>query len=122
VLPPGISTITDPSQTQLVESNEQAMAITVDGLAPGDARAVYKNCNYNMRQYKHLQMFVHANALAQNITATADGETSIFIRLGSDYKSNYYEYEVPLKLTPPSQVQPLFACRPACRMAGGQPH
>ncbi|MBQ2043382.1 MAG: cell surface protein SprA, partial [Bacteroidaceae bacterium] len=102
VLPPGISTITDPSQTQLVESNEQAMAITVDGLAPGDARAVYKNCNYNMRQYKHLQMFVHANALAQNITATADGETSIFIRLGSDYKSNYYEYEVPLKLTPPS--------------------
>ncbi len=102
VLPPGISTITDPSQTQLVESNEQAMAITVEGLAPGDARAVYKNCNYNMRQYKHLQMFVHANALAQNITATADGETSIFIRLGSDYKSNYYEYEVPLKLTPPS--------------------
>ena len=101
VLPPGISTITDPSQTQLVENNEQSMAITVENLAPGDARAVYKNCNYNMRQYKHLQMFVHANALSQNTTQTVDGETSIFIRLGSDYKSNYYEYEVPLQLTAP---------------------
>ena len=67
------------------------MAITVENLAPGDARAVYKNCNYNMRQYKHLQMFVHANALSQNTTQTVDGETSIFIRLGSDYKSNYYK-------------------------------
>ena len=25
---------------------------------------------------------------------------SIFVRMGSDYKSNYYEYEIPLKLTP----------------------
>ncbi|MGM9704528.1 MAG: cell surface protein SprA, partial [Prevotella sp.] len=24
----------------------------------------------------------------------------LFVRLGSDYKSNYYEYEIPLKLTP----------------------
>ena len=100
VLPPGISTITDPSQTQLVESNEQAMAITVDGLAPGDARAVYKNCNYNMRQYKHLQMFVHANALEGEEGMLDDDQMSVFVRIGSDYKSNYYEYEIPLKLTP----------------------
>ena len=25
---------------------------------------------------------------------------SIFVRLGSDYNGNYYEYEVPLKVTP----------------------
>ena len=100
VLPPGVSPITDPSQTQLVESNEQAMAMTATNLAPGDARAVYKNCSFDMRRYKHLQMFVHANALAENITETADGETSVFVRLGSDYKSNFYEYEVPLQLTP----------------------
>jgi len=100
VLPPGVTRITDPTQTQLVESNEQAMALTVKDLAPSDARAVYKNCNFDMRRYKHLQMFVHANALAQNLTQTNDNETSVFIRLGSDYKSNFYEYEVPLKLTP----------------------
>ena len=100
VLPPGISRITDPTQTQLVESNEQAMAMIARNLSPGDARAVYKNCSYDMRKYKHLQMFVHANALANDITDLVDGETSIFLRLGSDYKSNFYEYEVPLKLTP----------------------
>lgn len=100
VLPPGVSRITDPTQTQLVESNEQAMSMIATNLSPGDARAVYKNCSYDMRRYKHLQMFVHANALAQDFTGLQDGETSIFLRLGSDYKSNFYEYEVPLTLTP----------------------
>lgn len=99
VLPPGISRITDPTQTQLAEENEQAMSLIARNLSPGDARAVYKNCTYDMRQYKHLQMFVHANALAENITETKDGETSVFLRLGSDYRNNFYEYEVPLKLT-----------------------
>jgi cell surface protein SprA len=100
VLPPGISRITDPSQSQLVENNEQAMCLITRNLSPGDARAVYKNCTYNMRQYKHLQLYLHANALAENITETTDGECSVFLRLGSDYKSNYYEYEIPLTLTP----------------------
>src|SRR5690554_7840679 len=30
-----------------------------------------------------------------------DGEMTAFIRLGTDYQNNYYEYELPLKLTPP---------------------
>ena len=100
VLPPGITRITDPSQSQLVEANEQAMCMVARNLGGSEAKAVYKNCNFDMRQYKHLQMYVHANALAENVTATTDGDCSVFIRLGSDYKSNYYEYEVPLKLTP----------------------
>ena len=100
VLPPGITRITDPSQAQLVEANEQSMCMVARNLGGNESKAVYKNCNYDMRQYKHLQMYVHANALAENVTATTDGECSVFIRLGSDYKSNYYEYEVPLKLTP----------------------
>ncbi len=100
VLPPGVSRVTDPSQTQLVESNEQALSLIVKNLSPGEAKAVFKNCNYDMRQYKHLQMFVHANALLQDITDLQNGETSLFIRLGSDYRSNFYEYEIPLQLTP----------------------
>ena len=99
VLPPGISRVTDPSQTQLVEENEQALSLIAKNLSPGDARAVFKNCHYDMRQYKHLQLFVHANALANDVTDLRDGETSVFVRVGSDYKSNFYEYEVPLKLT-----------------------
>ncbi|MBO4906565.1 MAG: cell surface protein SprA [Bacteroidaceae bacterium] len=100
VLPPGVSRVTDPAQSQLVESNEQALSLIVRNLQPGEARAVYKNCNYDMRQYKHLQMFVHANALANDITDLQNGEMSVFVRLGSDYRSNFYEYEIPLQLTP----------------------
>ena len=100
VLPPGISRVTDPGQSQLIEENEQSLSMVVENLSPGDAKAVYKNCNYDMRQYKHLQLFVHANALANDFTNLQDGETSVFLRLGSDYKSNFYEYEVPLTLTP----------------------
>jgi cell surface protein SprA len=44
-------------------------------------------------------MFVHANAM-EGDTELQDNQMSMFIRIGSDYKSNYYEYEVPLKLTP----------------------
>ena len=100
VLPPGISRVTDPSQTQIAQENEQAISLTLKGLQPGAARAVYKNKNMDMRQYKHLQMFVHANALIDDITELKDHETSVFLRLGSDYRNNYYEYEIPLKLTP----------------------
>ena len=113
VLPPGISRVTDPTQTQLAESNEQAMSLVARNLSPGDARAVYKNCNFDMRRYRHLQMFVHANALKNDITDLQNGETSIFIRLGSDYKNNFYEYEVPLQLTPEGQYDTYspVACR-----------
>lgn len=100
VVPPTISRVVDPSQSQLAEENEQALSITAKNLATGDARAVYKNMNLDMRRYKHLQMFVHANALNDDVTALEDYETSVFIRLGSDYKNNFYEYEIPLKLTP----------------------
>lgn len=100
VLPPGISRVTDPSQPQLVEDNEQALSFIVKQLAKGEAKAVYKNTNLDLRQYKRLQMFVHANALQQNTTNLQDNQLAIFVRLGSDYKSNYYEYEIPLKLTP----------------------
>ena len=100
VLPPGISRVTDPSQPQLVEDNEQALGFIVKQLAKGEAKAVYKNTNLDLRQYKRLQMFVHANALQQNTTNLQDNQLAIFVRLGSDYKSNYYEYEIPLKLTP----------------------
>ena len=53
-----------------------------------------------MRQYKRLQMFVHANANEPNVTNLKDKELAVFIRLGSDYKNNYYEYLIPLDLTP----------------------
>lgn len=101
VLPPGIRREQDPSQPQLVEANEQALSLVVKNMSTGEAKAVYKNSTLDLRQYKRIQMFAHANALEQNTTRLQDGDLSVFIRLGSDYKTNYYEYEIPLKLTEP---------------------
>ena len=100
VLPPGISRATDPSQPQLVENNEQALNMVVTNMQPGESKAVYKNTSLDLRQYKRLQMFVHANHLAPDLANLKDNQLAVFIRLGSDYKNNYYEYEIPLQLTP----------------------
>ncbi len=100
VLPPGVSRQTDPGQAQLIAQNEQAMVLRVTNLAPHDARAMYKNTGYDMRQYKNLQMFVHAEQMTSIDPDLRDNDLTCFIRLGSDLKNNYYEYEIPLKLTP----------------------
>ena len=99
VLPPGISRQTDPGQAQLIAQNEQSMVFRLHELPQKDARAVYKNVAYDMRQYKRLQMFVHAECLP-HFDPINDKDITCFIRLGSDLKNNYYEYEIPLDLTP----------------------
>ena len=99
-LPPGVSRVLDPSQPQIRQENEPALSLKITDLAAQDARAVYKNTNYDLRQYKRLQLFTHAEAPKLDVNDLADGDLAVFIRLGSDYKNNYYEYEVPLKLTP----------------------
>ena len=101
VLPPGISRVVDPSQPQLTENNEQALRMDITNMSRNDAVAVYKNTNYDLRYYKRLQMFVHANALEQNTTNLQNSQLAVFVRLGSDFNNNFYEYEIPLKLTAP---------------------
>jgi cell surface protein SprA len=97
VLPPGITREISPDQPQLRELNEQAIALKVKNLDDGDARAAYKNVALDLRQFKKLQMFIHAESVGEEILR--DNDLSVFIRLGSDYRENYYEYEIPLKLT-----------------------
>ncbi len=100
VLPPGVTRETDPSQPQLTQQNEQSMVLRVYDLAQGDARAVYKNLSMDMRQYRRLQMFTHAEKMLDDLGELEDYELSVFLRMGSDAQNNYYEYEIPLKLTP----------------------
>ena len=100
VLPPGVSRETDPGQPQLRQQNEQAMVIKVLDLAPADARAVYKKINFDLRKYRRIQMFAHAEKMLEDIGTLSDYEVSAFIRFGSDLTNNYYEYEIPLRLTP----------------------
>lgn len=101
VVPPGVSRVVDPNQAQLRQDNEQALSLQVINLDPKDAKAVYKNTNYDLRRYKRLQMYTHAEELIDG-PELEKGEITVFLRLGSDYTNNYYEYEIPLALTPPS--------------------
>jgi len=98
VLPPGTNRQIDPGQYQARQLNEQAMELRVTDLADGDARAAYKNVTFDFRQYRRLIMDVHAEAMLGK--PLNDKDVSIFIRIGSDYRYNYYEYEIPLTLTP----------------------
>ena len=106
VLPPGVTRMIDPSQTQIVQQNEQALSLKLTYLGSQDARAIYKTTFYDLRRYKRLQLFVHAErSISESETDLRNGDFSVFLRLGTDYKNNYYEYEVPLELTPPGVYQ-----------------
>ncbi|MEN8121056.1 MAG: cell surface protein SprA [Bacteroidota bacterium] len=97
VLPPGITRVADPTNPYLRQLNEQSISMRVEDLNDGDARAAYKNINIDIRQYKRLQMEVHGEKLVDDVLE--DDELSVFIRIGSDFKRSYYEYEIPVKLT-----------------------
>ncbi|MDR0981851.1 MAG: cell surface protein SprA [Culturomica sp.] len=98
VMPPGIQRVVDVTNPQYRELNEQSMSLRVKNLEEGDARAVYKNVSYDMLRYKTLIMDVHAEALEDS--HLQDGELTLFLRMGSDNTTNYYEYEIPLVVTP----------------------
>ncbi|HWY12899.1 MAG TPA: cell surface protein SprA, partial [Bacteroidia bacterium] len=104
VIPPGIQQQQNIQTTNLVLQNEQALQLRTVNLKDGDSRAVYKNLDYDMRMYKNLKMFVHGEKMA--IDNLKDGDLTVFIRIGTDYNNNYYEYEIPLQLTPPGYYDP----------------
>lgn len=97
VLPPDVTREYDVSSSSSVLMNEQSMLLKVLNLEAGDARAVYKTAGVDFRQYKKLKMEVHAEAIDGH--PIEDNEVTLFIRLGNN-SSNYYEYEIPLSMTP----------------------
>ncbi len=96
VLPPGIEQNIDNTTTFSRKDNEQSLVLKVCNLEDGDSRAAYKTSDLDVRAYKRLKMFVHAEGEEDDLQ---DGDLSCFIRLGTDFVSNYYEYEIPLKVT-----------------------
>lgn len=99
VLPPGIEREEWYSTTASTQMNEQALALDITDLSQGDARAIYRNSQYDLRYYGKIKMFVHAEKKIETDNLRND-DLVLFVRLGSDYNNNYYEYEVPLQLTP----------------------
>ena len=103
VLPPGIEQEIDNTTTTLRQQNEQALVLKVCNLKDGDSRAAYKTTDLDVRAYKRIKMFVHAEGEEDNLN---NGDLSCFIRLGTDFTSNFYEYEISLQPTPHFATSP----------------
>ncbi|MGE5424343.1 MAG: cell surface protein SprA, partial [Syntrophothermus sp.] len=98
VMPPGIERETNWGTTNQQKLNEQSMVLKICNLVDGDARAAYKTTEFDFRQFKRLQMFVHAERTIKS-QSMKKGDLTVFVRLGSDFTQNYYEYEIPLTFT-----------------------
>ncbi|MBL7983871.1 MAG: cell surface protein SprA, partial [Flavobacteriales bacterium] len=93
-LPPGINQETDVSSANLRNLNEQSLQLQVCNLRDGDSRAAFRNVNFDIRSYKKMRMYVHAES-RDPANPIAFGDVSVFIRIGNDFDQNYYEYEIP---------------------------
>ncbi len=98
VLPPGVRREQLYENNTNIRQNEQSLSITTCDLQPQNARGVYKNFQVDMRQYKNLEMFLHAESLP-NKQPLKDGQLVAFIRMGTDFTDNYYQIEIPLSPT-----------------------
>lgn len=98
-LPPGIDRQVLFGTTTANQQNEQALSLRILNLEDGDARAVFRNIDFDMRLYKRLRMFTHVES-AGPTDDLQDGDLTVFIRLGADYDQNYYEYQIPMEVTP----------------------
>jgi cell surface protein SprA len=115
VSPPGVVREQLYNNNSVINQNEQALAMRVGGagLEPGDSRAVFKNVSVDMRQFNKLKMFLHAEALPapSDPTPLQNDQMVGFIRFGNDFTQNFYQVEIPLKVTAegassPSDVWP----------------
>ena len=104
VLPPDIQREQINNNNTIVRQNEQSMSFRICDLQPMDSRAVYKNVNVDLRQYKNLKMFLHAESIVGQEPLPGEGTAEdydrrlvAFIRLGTDFLDNYYQIEIPLK-------------------------
>ncbi len=99
VIPPGIQRQLNLQSANLVQLNEGSLALNVCDLQDGDARAVSRNVQLDLRAYKTMNLFVHCQS-GEPSSPLKYGDVTAFIRVGSDFTENYYEYEVPLAVTP----------------------
>lgn len=92
VLPPGIKREILRGSTTLQKQNEQSLSLKVTDLEPEDTRAIFKNVRVDLRMYKHLKLFLHAEGV-QTRPQVQNDELKGIIRIGSDLNDNYYQIE-----------------------------
>ncbi|MCB9313672.1 MAG: cell surface protein SprA [Lewinellaceae bacterium] len=107
-LPPGIERENNAGLFPNLLQNEQSLSLDFCGLKQniGDFIGIYKLFQLDMRVYKKMKMFVHVEEArlpgqGEITDQIEDGDLSMFIRFGSDFENNYYEYEIPLAVSQP---------------------
>ena len=93
VLPRGIKQERIFSTFSNILQDENSLSLNVSGLPDGCETMISKLTRLDMRRFKRLQMFVHAEEIVNPLDS---GDLAVFVRIGKDFTDNYYEYEVPL--------------------------
>ncbi len=94
VSPRGVARDRRPGALSRVRYDEKALAISIPDMAKDETAAVYRATDLDLRHYQQLVLYTHAEGEVR------DQDLELFIRLGSDFSSNYYEYRHPLQVTP----------------------
>jgi len=122
VTPPGVVREQLNNNNSIINQNEQSLSLRVykkdnavaqeGGLEPGDSRAAFKNVSVDMRQFKKLRMFLHAEGLKGDPEGELGNDEMVaFLRFGNDFTENFYQVEIDLKVSPftarsPEEVWP----------------
>jgi len=105
VLPPGIERERLQGSTTVQQQNEQSVTLKVNDLPQNKIRAIYKNISVDLRRYKELKMFIHAESTV--INGVDDDDLTAIVRLGTDLNDNFYQLEIPLKISTYGSLAPL---------------
>lgn len=98
VLPPGIEREIAQNTTNQQQLNEQSLSLRLCNLEDGEERAAYKTTQFDVRNYKKIRMYIHTEDI-NDIDDLQDKDVTLFVRMGTDFSNNYYEYEVPLRVS-----------------------
>ncbi len=99
VLPPGVRREQLNNNNTIIQQNEQSLSLVVENLEPQDSRGVFKNLNIDLRQYKKLKMFIHAEKILESDIYSTENPMVGFLRIGTDFSENFYQLELPLEFS-----------------------
>ncbi|MEP3207804.1 MAG: cell surface protein SprA [Maribacter sp.] len=100
VLPPGVIRERLNNNNTVIRQNEQSLSFVVENLESEDSRGVFKSLNIDVRQYKKLRMFMHAEKILDSDYTDDDTPLVGFLRIGTDFSENFYQIERALQFTP----------------------
>src|SRR5690606_34229176 len=100
VMPPGVEREQLNNNNTIIRQNERSLSFRVENLESEDSRGVFKSVNIDVRQYRRIKMFMHAEKMFNGDYSDNDTPLVGFLRIGTDFSENFYQLELPLQFTP----------------------